>query len=134
MDLPEDTHLAYVVRHEAWYWPGTRNVAGHDQPSLSVMASAKGTGGGCAWEFMIAEHPIGRGQPPLHVALFDDAFGAFTQVPELFAALAEQGERATLDSVRAVLDGLGAVDETARIHPASLASDVVPAPAATTQE
>jgi hypothetical protein len=46
--------------------------------------------------------------------MFSDAFAAFAQVPELFSRLAALGDSASLDSVREVLEDLGALDETNR--------------------
>jgi len=48
--------------------------------------------------------------------VFDDAYAAFTQVPELFAALAD-GAGTTLAGARSLLDMLGAVDETEHVSP-----------------
>jgi hypothetical protein len=110
MDLPEHTHLAYVASHEAWY--AHANQISH--PQLSIMASHKG--GGVAWEFSAEEYELG-GRQVVRVRMFFDSFAAYAQMPEFFAALAEQGETATLDSVRAALDALGALDETERETP-----------------
>lgn len=108
--LPDDTHLAYTVRHETYY-AGT--LPG--EPEVIVMASAKGSGGGVAWEFGVTDGAsrIGRG---LELRMWDDAWAAFAQLPDFFAALAA-GEVASLDDVRALLDRLGAVDETDRVSP-----------------
>ena len=110
MNLPEDTHLAYVAMHEAWY-AGASHI---DHPQLAIEASHKG--GGCVWEFTAEEYELG-GRQVVRVKMFFDSFAAYAQMPEFFAALAEQGESATLDSVRAALDALGAVDETERETP-----------------
>lgn len=112
MNIPDDCHLAYVVSHEAWYWEASR---GNDNPHVSVSASAKGNGGGVAWEFQIEEMELG-GKQVTRAKIFDDAYEAFTQVPELFAALADGGG-STLTGVRDLLDMLGAVDETERVSP-----------------
>ena len=86
MQLPEDCRLAYIVSHEAWY---ARSMPDR-QPEMSVMAAAEG--GGCAWEFTITEADFeNRGMHPISVRLFDDAFAAFAQIPEFFAALATGG-------------------------------------------
>jgi len=98
--LPEGTHLAYVVAHEAWY----RKVV--DQPAIQVAAAADG---GQAWGFTVDEYSFGA----IHVGVFEDAFAAFAQIPEFFAALASEGA-ATLDDVRRILDAMGAADETDR--------------------
>lgn len=112
MNLPDDTHLAYIVSHEAWYWDASR-VPG-ENPHLNVSASAKGSGGGVAWEFEVEEVTLDK--PTARIKIFEDAFAAFTQVPELFAALAD-GDGSTLAGVRNLLDMLGAVDETERVSP-----------------
>lgn len=109
MELPDDTHLAYTVAHEAWYWRGDEN------DYVMIAASAKGSGGGVAWEFQVEEMELG-GKQVIRVKVFDDAFAAFADVPGLFAALAD-GRAGTLVTVREVLDDLGAVDETERKSP-----------------
>ena len=111
MNLPEDTHLAYIVWHEAWYADTSRDF--HEQPHLMVTAAADG--GGCAWEFQIAGYELG-GSPVTRVKMFEDAYAALAEMPEFFAALAEL-RPVTLDEVRVILDGLGAVDETPRVSP-----------------
>lgn len=50
--------------------------------------------------------------------MLDDAFAAFGQVPEFFAALGSEGVT-TLEGARAVLDRMGAADETPREREAS---------------
>lgn len=111
MDLPENTHLAYNVWREAWY----ADVRKDDKPGIGIAASAEGTGGGVAWEFQITQYELG-GKPCTHIEMFDDAYEAIVQVPELFAALAKE-QPGTLEQVRAILNGLGAVDETSRVSP-----------------
>lgn len=113
MNLPEDTHLAYTVWHEAWYADATRDATEH--PNLMVAASAKGSGGGVAWEFQIDGYELG-GKPCTCVEMFDDAYAALAQIPEFFTALTER-QPGTIEEIRAILDGLGAVDETERVSP-----------------
>ena len=108
--LPGDTHLAYCDRREAWYArPGER-------PEINISASAKGSGGGVAWEFGVAEYELGAGRPSIRLRMFDDAFAAFGQIPGFFAALTER-EVASLDDVIELLRDMGAADETARENP-----------------
>lgn len=107
--LPEDTHLAYVISHEAWY----ANSIPDRNPEINVMASAEG--GGVAWEFTVEEVDLGSSGPAIRVKVFEDAFAAFTQLPEFFALLAAE-KTDTLDGVRGILDRLGAVDETERAN------------------
>lgn len=113
MNLPDDTHLAYIVSHEAYYWNASKLPG--DNPHLNVSASAKGSGGGAAWEFEIEEMELG-GKPVTRLKIFEDGYAAFAQVPELFAALADGGGP-TLAAARNLLDMLGAVDETERTSP-----------------
>jgi hypothetical protein len=109
MKLPEGTHFAYTVTSEAWWFRGG------EAPNVMVAASAKGQGGGVAWEFSIDEIELG-GKPVTQVKVFDDAYAAFTQIPEFFAALADEAP-ATVAAVVALLDQLGAIDETDRVGP-----------------
>jgi len=113
--LPDDTHLAYVVSHEAWY--GESHIV--RRPQIIIAASAEGSGGGVRWEFTVEEVDLASDGKPIRVRVFDDAFAAFSEIPEFFAALHGEGV-STLDHVRTVLDSLGAVDETARKSPAAL--------------
>jgi hypothetical protein len=105
--LPEDCHLAYIVSHEAWY----AHAVADRRPEISVTAAADG--GGCAWEFTVEEVDLGASGPAIRVKVFEDAFAAFAQIPEFFAALAAE-KTDTLDGVRSVLDRIGAADETER--------------------
>ena len=111
--LPDDTHLAYIVSHEAWY---ARTPGVVDGPSVSVSASAEGSGGGVAWEF-VTEEIVLSGKPVIRVKIFDDAFDAFAQIPQFFTTLAKEGI-GSLSAVRDLLDEMGAVDETDRVGPA----------------
>jgi hypothetical protein len=112
--LPEDCHLIYTVSHEAWY---ARHPGIVDQPQ--IMVSASSDEGGCAWEFGVNEHDFGTGHGrAIRADVFDDAFAAFAQIPEFFAALAAE-KIGTLDEVRALLDRMGAVDQTDRRDPAT---------------
>lgn len=112
MNLPEDTHLAYTVWHEAWYADASRTPG--EQPHLMVSASGDDEGG-VAWEFQIDDYELGNA-PVTRVKIFEDAYAAFADMPEFFAALAER-RPVTLDEVREILDGLGAIDETQRESP-----------------
>ena len=108
MQLPEDCHLAYIVTHEAWY----ANAMPDRQPEIYVTATTEDDGS--AWEFGIREADFeNRGVHPISVHVFDDAFAAFAQIPEFFAALAAE-EVTTLGGVRTLLANLGAADETER--------------------
>lgn len=110
--LPEDTHLAYSLPHEAYY-AATPGIVGG--PMIYVSASAQGSGGGVAWEFSVKAIDLGRNSA-IRVDIFDDAFAAFAQIPEFFAALAAN-DIDTLDKVTLLLQHMGAVDETKRTDP-----------------
>lgn len=113
MNLPKGTHLAYIVNQEAWYAVG---VLRDQPPTVMVQASAKGQGGGVAWDFAVEDGSDLLGKPGLRLKMWDEAWEAFAQIPEFFAALAS-GEVTTLADLRGLLDSLGAVDETSRVSP-----------------
>ncbi|MFE7744441.1 hypothetical protein [Nocardia sp. NPDC057455] len=108
MHLETDCRLAFIIKSEAWY----RDVLIDEHPTLSVMASS--SGGGVDWEFSIEEQHLGCWTT--RVLIFADAYKAFTQMPEFFETMAK-AKPSTLREVIAILDELGAVDETARINP-----------------
>jgi len=111
MKLPEGTHLAYAVAHEAWY--SRIGPMMDDPPTIFVMASHPE--GGCVWEFRVEGTRLG-----LWINMFDDSWEAYAHIPEFFAALAELGRDPKLTDVEAVLTRLGAVDETVRERPIQL--------------
>lgn len=113
MNLPEGTHPIYTLVHEAWY-ARAQSPSG-TETGREIVVTAATAEDGCVWEFMITEHDL-RG-PALRVGVFDDAWDAFTQMPELFTALAELGPRVTLDQVVALLNRLGFTDRTPRDNP-----------------
>jgi hypothetical protein len=104
--LREGTHLAYEVVHEAWYASAPGVV---DGPEINVSASVDDDG--VAWEFAVEQADTGAG-PAIRLRIWDAAFPAYTQIPEFFAGLA--GGITTLEQVRALLESMGAVDETKR--------------------
>lgn len=113
MNLPDDTHLAYIVSHEAYYWNAAKTPG--EKPHLNVQASARGNGGGVAWEFDVSEHFLGN-EYCTRIEMFDDAYAAFAEIPEFFVLMRER-RPGTLREVRGILDGLGAADETKRTDP-----------------
>lgn len=106
MNLPHDAFLDYVIAKEAYYAHVTR-----DEPEIQVRAAARD--GGCHWEFTAVQ----VGNIGVQIRIFDDAWHAFNDLPEFFQCLAARGKGTTLDDVREILDGLGAVDSTQRIDP-----------------
>lgn len=111
MNLPDDTHLAYIVSHEAYYSDSARTPG--EKPHLNVQAAA--TGGGVAWEFEVSEWHLDR-EPSTQIEVFSDAYAAFADIPEFFALMREHSP-GTLREVRGILDSLGAADETKRTDP-----------------
>lgn len=106
---PEGYRLSYTLTRQAWYsqppligTPGDRNV---------VMVAMDTTRGGAAWEFAIDDEPGGG----LRVKVYDEAWRAFADVPEFFAAMAALGRGALLDEVVEILDSLGFTDITKRL-------------------
>jgi hypothetical protein len=110
MELDPDCTLGYTIGHEAWYWMPDRRAQRY------VRVGADSSGGGCKWEFLVEEVVLSS-QPgaraALQVCVFDDAWEAFAQVPELFAALAAEPPE-DFAELCALLDRIGAKDTTAR--------------------
>jgi len=108
----------YVVYGEAWYARGTSSLERNVTEEVTV--SREGEDG---WEFLVTWHDLSRGRPPFaRVEIFDDAWAAFAEVPELFADLATaaasvgDGPSLTVAEVRILLERLGFVDTTARVR------------------
>lgn len=108
--MPESTHLAYIVWQEAWWG----RVTYRDDPRVQIMAAHPD--GGVAWEFAVEAVDLGSNARALRLQIFDDAFAALADIPELFARLAT-GHPLTLEGVILILRDLGAVDETPRENP-----------------
>src|SRR3954447_12698440 len=114
LKAPAGYHYGYHVTHEAWYSSTSPNRT----PSITVGLNADE--GGCAWEFVIDQGEGTALSRTCQIGMPGDSWRAFTEVPELFTALAAvvRGDDAvTLDEVREVLEGLGFRDETARVSP-----------------
>lgn len=107
--FPDDCFFAYVISHEAWY---ANVVKGRE---INIQAASRE--GGVAWEFVAEEVDLGE-KSAVRVCVFDDAFDAFTQIPEFFAALVERKPT----TLREVADGLGAKDVTERTGPNGIRS------------
>lgn len=105
MNLDTGTHLTYIVSQKHW------DTSIVPLPELYISASYQDDG--ASWGFPVREHTFSGGTSAIRVEVFDDAFAAFTQIPEFFAALADE-EIATLDGVRRLLDRMGAREDTRR--------------------
>lgn len=103
MSLPEGTHLVYM---------DNRRNQGHRREVIEVMLRpiGGGTWATSEWKFGVEEYDL-FGTNPICVEVFDDAFAAFTQIPEFFTSLATENIT-TLDALEALLLRLGAADET----------------------
>jgi hypothetical protein len=121
-----NTQLCFTVYHEAWYWKtaGLPNVVyeiGVHRQYVEPDADA-----GCIeWEFTLRWETYGsevRPRPHLGVQIFDDAFEAFADVPQLFTELAKVGVNAGEPSpephvIEEILMTLGFEDITPREWP-----------------
>lgn len=114
VDLPEGATLTYFLSHETWLHRLPNRPASPTDPAEPTLFLTYRYADGDAWSARFTEYPLSSG-PAVALELFDDSFRAFTQTPELFAALA--AGVSTLDEVRAILDGAGAKDTTDRQAP-----------------
>ncbi len=95
----------YHVAHAADYWPRGRG--------RELWIQKAHVDGGCAWEFGVVEvDNIG-----VRIGVFDDAWSAFTEIPEFFAELARLGKGGSLTDICRILDDLGFTDATERANP-----------------
>jgi hypothetical protein len=112
-ELPGGAHLAYSCLHEIRARPGV-------PAEVYVFASKKGDGGGSRWGFSIIEKDLAG--PAIKVEVFEDAFAAFTEIPQFFVALA-RNQPNHMATVYALLRASGAVDETPRVDPSASRRD-----------
>lgn len=112
--LRDDCYLAYVMSCETFYSDVIKPSQHHRSRLAEMTVQAAAEDGGCAWEFTISEWDLGG--PTTQVEMFGDSYVAFSEIPEFFAALSEQGPQ-SLAHVRVILDKLGAVDRTQRLRP-----------------
>jgi hypothetical protein len=107
--------LAYSVTAEMF---NSQQLADIGTPALYVNAGPADGGSGVLWEFTVTEHRHGT-RKLIKLGIFDDAFAAFRDVPEFFAAL-DAMPAMSIDDVVVILRRLGAVDRTVREAPPSL--------------
>jgi hypothetical protein len=117
----DESRLSYVVSHEAWYWPAS-NITG-DVASVSIMREAltDGAHDGVHWEWTVKWVLLG-GSVAAEVSMFDDAWAAILEVPELFGRLASLAPNPTPDVVVRMLADSGFHDATVRVDPYRIAS------------
>ena len=109
--LPEGYRRGFYEFNRAWY--RQRGPARPDEFVVGVYLVNDGAAG----EFMIErdEHLVSGGT--WFLKAFDDAWATFPRFADLFAFLAQKGEDATADEMRAGLLALGIVDLTAAREP-----------------
>lgn len=113
IDYP-DYRYSYVVHHEAWY-AAAADAATGDGRREELQISRDHKGGGAAWEFTAERVDLG-GRQLVRLKIFEDAFDAFGDAADFFAAL--RSERPSrLSEVRSLLDRMGFVDRTERQEP-----------------
>jgi hypothetical protein len=108
---PDGYELTYHLCREAWYaQPPVGPLMPEDRTVVQIVVQRLDGRGGL-WEFAIDEERHGG----LRVKVYDEAWQAFTAIPEFFAALAEFGRGTLVDEVVEVLDSLGFRDATQRV-------------------
>jgi hypothetical protein len=115
MHLDADCYLTFNVNHQEHYYETLKAAGAASGRSVNVHSTSHG--GGVAWEFAIEEVEIEKGRMCTRARIFDGAYPAFTQVPELFRVLARQRPH-RIEDVVAILLGVGAMDTTTRTDPA----------------
>lgn len=110
--LPGGGRLAYTVTRDAWYWQA---MSDSHSPDIVIEAQVCDGDDATAWEFIIASEVL-DGENALKINVFDEAFDAFVEIPDFFAALATEKPQ-TLEEVVALLDRVGAEDITEREAP-----------------
>ena len=103
---PEGYTYGFVQVSRAWY---AKSSSLTDKSSEEIMIGLYADGGGCRWEFGIRWHLLREPSP--RVEVFHDAWCAFAEVPELFAALAKI-DKLTPQECCDLLATCGFVDQT----------------------
>lgn len=130
------SHIGFVFSPDAWYWPALER----DERAMSIGKYFAAVG--CEWEFVVTERtfapnrrlaellpevvPQREGVLGLQVCTFDDAWDAYTELPEFFTELAAMTRAARpgrplvravpyrLEDVRDLCLRLGFTDDTPR--------------------
>lgn len=114
--MSKTNRLTYTISHEAWYWD-TVPRDNNETAEITVHREALSSGGshdGVHWEFTISWRDLGGVGPCPKVGVFDDAFAAFTEIPEFFAGLEKLTSPIMPEHVVALLDSLDFTDVTER--------------------
>lgn len=109
----ESSRLTYIVMHEAF--PKQYNE--HEVNIARQAVTDEGHDDGVHWEFHVRWMTVGGDSVP-RIEMFDDAWQAFLEVPQLFVALGEnadtvvpprRGDSLTVERLTTLLDRLGFV-------------------------
>lgn len=124
MTTEKPARLSYVILSRAWY--GKANLEGRkdgnvpvtDQISLGRMYPD----GGCDWEASIDFLRFDGGHTGVKFEVFEDGWQAFSECPQLFAALAQHATRPgapspDVDEIAAILQSAGFADATPTVDP-----------------
>lgn len=115
--------LTFDVQHESWHWAANRGVGG--RPTIYV--SAENPDGGCVWQFAVVERDQrdAGGRKAVRIEVFDEAFAAFREIPEFFAAL-DAMPATNLADVVTILRRMDGDDVTEREMPPHIAAQARP--------
>lgn len=113
-----ESRLSYVISHEAHY---KSVVKGREINVQREALTEDGHHDGVHWEFGFEWHDFGSRGDAVQVKLFDDAWVAFSEIPEFFQALARRCTSEGMASmppaaVAALLDEHGFTDITPRVE------------------
>lgn len=104
--------LKFILTHEAWYYSPSLSAVNPGTTGREIFLQAYGPG--FLYEFVVVEFKFG-----LRVCVFDDAWSAFTDFPELFKALLpdRSGRTKSLEELVKCLHDMGFEDITQRTMP-----------------
>jgi hypothetical protein len=94
-----DSRLSYVISHEAHY---KSVIKGREINVQREALTEDGQHDGVYWEFHFEWHDFGSHGDGVQLRMFDDAWQAFTEVPELFAAVCATRSDGTVASCRGI--------------------------------
>jgi len=108
------TKYTYIVHSRAWY--ADRAPMERDATE-EVHVRCEGEGG---WEFSIRLYTLTPDRAAFRIEMFDDTWRAFTDIPNLFQALAELGDDTDMGELEAALTEHGFTDATPTTNPGGL--------------
>lgn len=114
--MTEISRLTFTVSHETWYWANA-NFDKSKFAEVGVHREALTDAGehdGVHWEFSISWYRFSDSTVGVKVGVFDDAWVAFHEIPEVFGRLATMAGSATPEAVVEMLTSSGFTDMTDR--------------------